>query len=476
MTTAAAEIITLLDKGRGQKLHWFPDDVSVSDLAAVLTGMANSDGGNILIGVAPRSSQVTGIRDAEYLTDIVFQAALLIDPSLVLPIPRILEIQDKQVLSVVVAQGLPHAFNLEGRYLVRRGVRTEPLPPPELRALMIKRGSVQFEAQVPEDASLNDLDFDQIAAYKEALDLPPDEPLEDLLSRRGCMKECDGEMKPTYAGLLLFGLHPQQWAPSATILAARFSGLAFSDQFVKQEIRGTLPQQLRQAETFVRDQLRRVVRLVGLTREETPEYPLEAVRELLVNAVAHRDYNQGGDSIHLHIFADRLEVHSPGDLPGPVTLENLLEARFSRNPVIAQVLSDLGYVERLGYGLNRVLTVMRQNNLPEPKFEEVGGAFRVMIFNSIGEIHPERIPNGEVELKDAIVSPDISRYSDHELNPRQELALGFLATRKRLTNRDYQGLCPDVSSETLRRDLADLVNKGVILKMGTKRGTYYILK
>ncbi len=473
MFTNAAEIYALLESGKGPQLHWFADDVSVLDLATVFTGMANRDGGIILIGVAPRSGQVFGVRDPEYLTDIIFQAAILVDPTLVLPIPQVQHVEGKDIISVTVPPGLPQAFNLEGRYLVRDGERTEPLLPPQLRQLMIRRGALQFETQIPDDASVEDLDIDQVSAYKDALDLPPDEPIEGLLFRRGCLKDIDGGLKPTYAGLLLFGRHPQQWVPSATIMAARFSGVAISDQFVKQEIRGTLPQQLRQAETFVRDQLRSVVRLVGLSREETPEYPLEAVRELLVNAVAHRDYNQGGDSIHLRIFADRLEVHSPGDLPGPVNLENLLDARFSRNPVIAQVLSDLGYVERLGYGLNRVVTVMRQSNLSEPQFDEAGGSFRVTLLNSIGDLDPER---SAAKSKDTIEFVDLSEYADHDLNPRQELALGFLGRRKRLTNREYQELCRDVSPETLRRDLVDLVDKGVLLKMGTKRGTYYILK
>jgi ATP-dependent DNA helicase RecG len=276
------------------------------------------------------------------------------------------------------------------------------------------------------------------------------------------LRKVDGQARPTYAALLLFGNHPQQWAPTATILAARFSGDAISDQFVKQEIRGTLPDQLRKAETFVRDQLRSVVRMVGLQRKETPEYPLEAVRELLVNAVAHRDYNQGGDGIHLHIFANRLEVHSPGGLPGPVTLENLLDARFSRNAVIAQVLSDLGYVERLGYGLNRVVTVMRQNHLPAPQFEESVGAFRATLFGA--------------DVTPAPDVPALDAFREHELNPRQERALSYLISHKRITNSDYQELCPEVSAETLRRDLVDLVDKDVTLKMGTKRGTYYILK
>jgi ATP-dependent DNA helicase RecG len=276
------------------------------------------------------------------------------------------------------------------------------------------------------------------------------------------LRKVDGQARPTYAALLLFGNHPQQWAPSATILAARFSGDAISDQFVKQEIRGALPDQLRKAETFVRDQLRSVVRMVGLQRKETPEYPLEAVRELLVNAVAHRDYNQSGDGIHLHIFANRLEVHSPGGLPGPVTLDNLLDARFSRNAVIAQVLSDLGYVERLGYGLNRVVTVMRQNHLPAPQFEESGGTFRATLFGASVSPEPD--------------ATTLDTFQEHDLNPRQERALSYLMTHKRITSSDYQELCPEVSAETLRRDLVDLVDKDVTLKMGTKRGTYYILK
>jgi ATP-dependent DNA helicase RecG len=239
--------------------------------------------------------------------------------------------------------------------------------------------------------------------------------------------------------------------------------LAFTDQYLKQEITGTLPEQLRQAEAFLRANVRSVVRLVGLTHQEMLEYPFEAVRELLVNAVAHRDYSIHGDCIHLHLFADRLEVHSPGGLPGPVTLDNLLEARFSRNAVIVQALSDLGYVERLGYGLDRVVTVLRQNNLPPPLFEETVGSFRVTLYSP-------------VNLQPAAPLPDLSAYRGLGLNPRQQMALGHVAQRHRITNSEYQALCPDVHSETLRRDLADLVSRGVLIKVGDKKATYYILK
>lgn len=492
------EVQALLEQGMGPTLHWFPADVPASRLAVVLTGMANAQGGTVLLGVAPRSAQVLGVPDPDACLDMVFQAALLIEPPLVLPVPRLCSLptstvtglQPSQVMVVTVPPGLPNVYSLEGRYLGREGSQTNPLSARRLRQLIMERGVVQFESQVPPEATLDDLDAQKIAAYLEALELPADDPLTILLSR-SCLRTVGigsataqpGELaasqdeavgprsspersslRPTYAALLLFGTHPQRWLPNATILAARFSGRAITDHFIKQEIRGSLPEQLQQAEAFICDNLSTQVRLVGLVHQETFQFPLEALREVLVNAVAHRDYNLQGDNIHIHMFADRIEIYSPGGLPGPMTLDNLLEARFSRNPVIMQVLADLGYVERLGYGLNRVVEVMRRNGLRPPRFEETAGMFRVTLQGADGLQNPP------------VSAAELQAYQDLMLNPRQEQALAFLFSRRRITSREYQELCPDVHAETLRRDLADLVARGVLIKVGDKRATYYILK
>jgi ATP-dependent DNA helicase RecG len=451
----------------GPDLHWFPEDVSPSRLAATLVGMANASGGVVLLGISPRSAEIQGISDAREVVDRVFQAALLSDPPLVLPIPTTYKVGKAYVLWISVPSGLPHVYNLEGRFLGREGRQTNPLSARQLRQLLLERGVVQFESQVPPGAKIDDLDPVQVEAYLEALHLPGIEPpsARDILLQRGCLKLIDNGLYPTYAGLLVFGRHPQQWLPNATLLAARFPSVAYIDHYIKQDIRGTLPEQLRQAEAFLRDNLRSMVRLVGLAHLESLEYPFEAVRELLVNAVAHRDYNIQGDNIHLHIFSDRLEVHSPGGLPGPVTLDNLLEARFSRNAVIVQVLSDMGFIERLGYGLDRVVAVMRQKNMRPPLFEEVGGTFRVTLY-SVMEM--------QVDSQDTLSL--LLTYNSLDLNPRQQKALGYLALHKRITNSEYQEQCPDVHPETLRRDFADLVSRGVLIKVGDKRATYYIVK
>lgn len=462
------ELYYLIAQGKGPDLHWFEDGVSLSDLAATLVSMANTSGGTVLLGICPRSGQIQGISSVSNTHDRIFQAALLADPLLVLPLPVIQNINDSQVLWITIPAGLPYVYSMEGRYLWREGSRNTPIPARWLRQLLLERGAVQFETQIPPGVTLDDLDLDQVGAYIERVQLPGYEgvgleadQVSEVLLQRGCLKRENGELRPTYAALLLFGHHPQRWLPAATILSARFSGITFGDQYIKQDMHGSLPEQLLQAELFVRDNLRSVVRLKGLRHQETLEYPFEAVRELLVNAVAHRDYNLQGDCIHLNIFADRLEVTSPGKLPGPVTLKNLLEARFSRNAVIVQVLADLGYVERLGYGLERVVNLMGENGLQLPRFEEHAGTFRVTL---LGE------PSHEA------LHFEPTQYTDLDLNPRQQRALTYLIKHQRITNSEYQTLCPDVHPETLRRDMVDLVKRHVLLKIGDKRATYYILK
>jgi ATP-dependent DNA helicase RecG len=468
-----AEIKTLLTAGMGPSLQWFPEEVSLSSLAAALVGMANTEGGTVILGVSPRVGELIGVKDPEAACERVFQAAFLADPTLVLPIPRKVMVQKQGMLNPVdlivvsVPAGLPHVYSLDGRYLGREGAQTNPLSARKLYKLLHQRGTVQFESRPVPDAKLADLDDDQVMAYAQAIGFVPAHDLVkayELLIRRGCLVRVGSDLQPTYAALLLFGRYPQQWLPNATILAGRFPGAALSGTYIKRDITGNLPEQLKQAEDFIRTNLKTTVRLVGLQHQECLEYPFDAVRELLVNAVAHRDYNLQGDNIHLNIFTDRLDISSPGMLVGPVTLKNLLEARFARNAVISQVLSDLGYVERLGYGLDRVVEAVRQAGLLPPQFEEFAGTFRVTLYAA-------RFADGV----DGTL-PDLSAYSALDLNTRQQMALAQLSTHKRISSHEYQALCPEVHAETLRRDLADLVSRGILIKVGDKKATYYILK
>lgn len=476
MSTIAEDSSTLLasiDAGMGQMLHWFPEDVSQSSLAAVLAGMANAEGGTVILGISPRAGELVGVKDPEAACERVFQASLIVDPALVLPLPRLVSVgrsnmaHPVNLLVISVPAGLPQVYSMDSRYFGREGYQTNPLTARKLYKLLYQRGMLQFESHLVSSARVSDLDASQVMAYAHNSGNIPQGDLDrsyEFLVRRGCLRRVDDEFQLTYAALLLFGRYPQQWLPNATILAGKFPGTALSGSYIKRDISGSLPVQLEQAEEFLRTNMNTIIRLEGLQHKETQEYPFEAVRELLVNAVAHRDYNLQGDNIHLNIFTDRLEVSSPGLLPGPVTLKNLLEARFARNAIISQVLSDMGFVERLGYGLNRVVEATRMVGMLPPQFDEIAGTFRVTLYSNL--------PANSVDSKIL----DSSAYSSLDLNPRQHLALVQLIEQQRITSHQYQLLCPDVHAETLRRDLADLVARGVLIKVGDKKSTYYILK
>jgi ATP-dependent DNA helicase RecG len=432
-------------------LDALPAYTPVSALAEILVAMANSRGGTLRLDLGD-----TPVEDA---IDRVREASLRADPKLILPLPTV---EDERSMVVTVPRGLPHVFSLDGRYLWREGTSNRPLSPRELRRLLIERGDLSYEEEIVRGATLDDLNSDQMEAYVRRLSGSHRESPRDLLARRGCIVFYDGQWIPTNAGILLFGKDPQRFIRGAYITAVRFAGSEMGDVFTRQDITGTLPDQIRRAELFLLDNLRRGVQLgAAMERDEQFEYPMEAARELVVNAVSHRDYSIQGDDIRLFIFAERLEVTSPGGLPGPVTLDNIVDERYSRNSIIVQVLSDMGFIERLGYGVDRVIALMQTHDLPAPQFAETGGGFRVRLFNT-----PKARP---------VVA---GTYQGFPLNPRQESAMQHLTEQghKRITNKDLQEMFPDVHPETLRRDLADLVAKGILVKLGQKRGSYYVLQ
>lgn len=451
----------LLRSGPGPRAVFLGARASERKIAEALAALANANGGVLVLGVTG-TRKITGVADPAGACERMASAALQLSPPLLLPSPRQVTVDGRVLCVAEVPAGLSHVYSVRGQYLVRSGRDIRPLTAHELRSLLLEREETAFESHTPPDATLDDLDPARIESYRQLLAWPPATDVRELLLDRGCVARTPEGLRPTLAGLLLFGRHPQRWVRSAQITGVRYAGPAMSDDFIRVDIQGVLPDQIRQAEAFVSTNMRRGVRIRGLEREEAPEYPISVVREAIVNAVAHRDYSIRGDNIRVFMFSDRLEVYSPGRLPGHITLENIVDERYSRNEAIVQVLADMGFIERLGYGIDRMIRVCKEEGLPPPAFEETSAGFKVTIYSRAETLVGAGPP------------PDL--YAHLQLNPRQEKALAFLQKHRRITNRDYQALCPEASPETLRRDLADMVNKGLLLKIGQKRATFYILK
>jgi ATP-dependent DNA helicase RecG len=271
---------------------------------------------------------------------------------------------------------------------------------------------------------------------------------------------------PTVAGLLLFGHDPQFFIPQSGIIYVRFAGTeprgpgGLPGYSRREEFNGPLAQIVEDCWSILAQQIRGEAVVRGLQREDRMIYPAFAVREALVNAVCHRDYRLTGRKVEIRQFDDRLEVSSPGGLPGYITLDNIVEEHFSRNPRLVNGLFEWGYIEQLGLGIDRMIEEMVQAGHPQPEFRATPYSFTVVLHRGEGA-GPRR--------------PVLPEWGSR-LNERQIRALQYLQDSGRITNREYRDLCPDVSPETLRLDLADLVDKGLVMKIGDKKGTYYILK
>ena len=463
-----SDLYQMYEQGESETLAFEMESAPVLKLAETFSALANTQGGTVLIGIDAASSAIKGIRDVDAAREKALAAGLRCEPPLVLPRPTIVMLEGKPLLYAAIPSGLPHAYALRGKYMAREGKKNRALGPRQLRDLLRQRGEGNFEATVLQGATLDDLDRERVEQYAKLFlnDVAArhrwNEETLDLLFRRGCLTKESSTYRPTVAGLLLFGREPQRLLPSAEILLARYSGTEMSDTFIRETARGSLPEQIRAAEAFLATNMRKGARIADFKREEKPEYPLPAVREAIVNAVAHRDYQVRGEEIRVLMFQDRIDVYSPGRLPGHITVENIVEERFARNEVIVQVLTDLGFVERLGYGIDRIIRQMNEAGLPKPQFQETANGFRVTLRGA----------------GDHFVSGDFDRnkYRNLPLNERQTAALNILHKNGRVGNRDLKELFPDVSEESIRRDLADLVDAGLVIKMGDRRGTYYILK
>ncbi len=263
---------------------------------------------------------------------------------------------------------------------------------------------------------------------------------------------------PTAAGILLFGKEPQRFLPHATLRVARFLGTDMATFLDQADVTGTIPQMIDEAEKFVARNTRHGIRIVGFQHVNVYEYPVEAIREAITNALCHRDWGLIGQQVRVAIFDDRIFVDSPGRLPPGVTLANIERVHVLRNPVIAQLLYDVEYIENWGSGVPRMKRAMRAYNLPAPIFDEPGPNFTAT-FTGPGEQFMR-----ELEAKPAWMTG---------LNERQIKAMEYLAERGKITNREYRQMFGLGHTATVE-ELAGLVESRLVERWGVGRSTVYV--
>jgi ATP-dependent DNA helicase RecG len=336
--------------------------VHPDDLAASLVAFANTDGGQLIFGVANNRLMV-GVEDSDRLTrDVDNVAVNNCEP----PITVIQEVlypgtspHDRPVVVVNIPKGdmRPYRTN-RGVYYIRTTSGRRQASREELLRLFQATESLYYDETPLPRLSLTDLDLDALDRYLEATGQ------EELKGNRERLLMNWGLLSgghPTIAGIVLFGREPQRHLPFAQINAARFPGTESSmEPSDRKDLTGRLLDVIDQAERFLYLHLRIPHVIQGFEPEPRPELPREALREAIVNAVAHRDYTVRGP-VRLFIFDDRLEVHTPGRPPNTVDEEAMRAGvHIVRNPRIYSRLSDAGMVTRAGTGVRRIIRLVRE--------------------------------------------------------------------------------------------------------------------
>lgn len=268
---------------------------------------------------------------------------------------------------------------LNHQYLVRVGSTNRASTAQELMRLFQQAGVFHFDGNPVAGAGIKDLSTYALDDYLSQYDISlADEPdVENLL----CNIDVMVQAQPTLTGLLIFGINPQRFLINACISFAHYAGTTVgADLIDKQVLQGTLPEQIDKTLTVIKNNIRSPSTIVGARREPTlPQYPDRVFRELIVNAVTHRNYSISGARIRILKFEDRLEFISPGRLPNTVTVEKLrYGVSYAPNPIILKFLENMRYIDKLGRGLPMVY--MEAKKLGRNAiFEEFGEEFRVTL-------------------------------------------------------------------------------------------------
>jgi ATP-dependent DNA helicase RecG len=331
---------------------------SPDELAKDLVCFANTDGGQVIVGVANDRS-IVGVHDSDTVNRMVDNVACNNCEPPISVIQEVLDDGDKRIVVVNVPKGMQRPYRTNrGLYYVRTTSGCRQASREELLRLFQATESLYYDETPLIHLSRTDLDLDAFDRYLEATgqaELVADR--ERLLRNWRLLL---GE-HPTVAGLLLFGRDPQQHLPFAQINAAQFSGSDTSTEPAdRKDLKGRILEVIDQAQRFLRLHLRVPHEIRGFEPEPKPELPEEALREAIVNAIAHRDYTVRGPA-RLFILDDRIEIHTPGRAPNTVDEGAMRDGvHVVRNPHIYARLSDAGLVTRAGTGIRRIIRLVRE--------------------------------------------------------------------------------------------------------------------
>jgi ATP-dependent DNA helicase RecG len=417
-------------------------------------GFSNAQGGIIFIG-KDDNGNVVGVADYKKLMDDIPNK---IRNTMGITAEVNLHEEGNKYFIEIVTHPYSVPISVRGRYYYRSGSTKQELTGAALNEFLLKKSGKTWDDVIEARATFADIDEKTVKIFlaasqntgrlpeNDGLDLP--ELFEKLrLTENGQLKR---------AAIILFGKDPGKFYPSIYVKIGRF-GKDDTDIIFQETEEGNLIMLLQAVLNQLNHKfLIRSIGFEGMHRIEKGEYPLAAIREMLLNALVHRNYM--GAPIQIRVYDDKISIWNEGSLPAGLTLAALKRSHSSRprNPIIADVSFKGGYIDAWGRGTIKIFDTCKEAELPEPEMQEQDGGFSITLFkNNLTQEHLAKLG----------------------LNDRQVKAVLFVKEKGKISNADYQELF-SVSKATATRDLTELLDKFALLeKVGqTGAGTTYIIK
>lgn len=407
-------------------------------------GFANAGGGKIFIGKDDKGN-IHNLKNSKKLMEDIpnkIRNKLGIIPEVILH-----EFEQKNHIEIVIN---PHSVpvSFRGRYYYRSGSTKIELTGNSLNEFLLRKSGKTWDAMIEPTATLSDIDEQSISQYLKDADrsgrLPDASDLElSVLLEKLRLVE-NSKLKRT--AIVLFGKDPGYFYPNQIVKIGRF-GKNDADLIFQEVVEGNLIHLLYEVPKILNAKfLIKPIDFEGLLRIEKNEYPVAALREMLLNALVHRNYM--GTTIQIRVYENKISFWNEGKLPEDLPLAALKRQHPSRprNPIIADVCFKGGYIDAWGRGTIKIIDACKLADLPEPEMKEIDGGFLITVYRK--EISEDNL----ITVK---------------LNERQKKAIEYVKKNNQITNTDYQKI-NKISKPTATRDIQYLVEKGILINVGTK--------
>jgi predicted HTH transcriptional regulator len=442
-----------------------------------IIAFANLGGGMLVFGVND-NKEVIGIEEPFELEEQI--ANMVYDT--ILPVIRIdtffVSRENKTIVIVKVPMGIATPYYLKSKGIangtyIRVGSTTRLADIETIRALELKKQNISYDSRPDYRFTRQDIDLEMAKGWfrdKKEIEITEDH----LFMFKLLVKENDN-VYPTVAGLLLFPTREFADYDYAKIKCAKFKGIESGIFIDKAEYRGSILEQIESTMKFIKANIKLSATIGEIYREEKYEYPLEALREAVINAVVHRDYMRTGRDIRVGIYDNRIEIISPGELPATFSVDDIGKIDFSelRNHILGRVFSELKLIEQWGLGFKKIIKLCEQHGIDRPEFIEETQNFKVIFYSNVTE----------TSLKCHQMSPNVTNIGDIKAKQyagvtkeeRKEIIYQLIKGEVKFNISDLE-LIFDISLRTIKRDLAELKSEENIEYVGTPKNGYYRLK